>query len=268
MSDWPVVGASRYVEDDAPSTSYLTTITASGSANVKGAWTTVIAALPFDIAALLLKVEYASGGDHLFDIGIGGAGSEVVIVPNVFCGATGGFGAGNFFNMGLISIPFPLPKNTRIAIRLQSNPGSLTIRVRMQFVAANFPHFPGLSKAAAIGVTDSGATAGTLITSVAGNAKTAWVELSPGGISFTTKHVLWTGFANTGTAADWNLDLGIGPVGGELAVLPNVFYRWRTVGYTECWSIPLVLPKGTRVVARLNASVNALPFRVGAVLLG
>jgi len=62
-----------------------TTITASGSANTKGAWTQLIASTAFRYRWLLVSLVNAASQRALFDIGIGGAGSEVVILPDLSC---------------------------------------------------------------------------------------------------------------------------------------------------------------------------------------
>ncbi|WP_101791010.1 hypothetical protein [Nonomuraea indica] len=69
-----------------PATSSGTHVTPSGSMNVKGSWAELAAATTSPIHALMVLVQSStsapSSARYAIDIGIGGAGSETVIVPD------------------------------------------------------------------------------------------------------------------------------------------------------------------------------------------
>lgn len=71
------------------------TLTPPGSLNTKGNWTEIAASTPAALGALALMVQGAgsitiTNSAVLIDIGIGGAGAETVLIPDVyFTGATG-----------------------------------------------------------------------------------------------------------------------------------------------------------------------------------
>src|SRR5512138_3447198 len=92
MGDWPKRQVSRCAGDDLTPAGnpdshdvngWYVLLTA-GVANVKGAYSQLIASTPFDVAGLLFFCTIVSAGTpYLMDIAIGGAGSEQVVVPNL-----------------------------------------------------------------------------------------------------------------------------------------------------------------------------------------
>lgn len=112
-----------------------TSIDPGAVANTKGAWTELTAATAADIHALAL----ALGGQHnaartgagwLLDVGIGAAGAEVVLLPDL------SFSSSNVFNNigGLWPslfgpIPCYIPAGTRIAARAQCSTTDATDRI-------------------------------------------------------------------------------------------------------------------------------------------
>jgi hypothetical protein len=70
-----------------PADSGGTEIDPGGTANVKGAWTQITASTAADLAALVMAVGHRGNGalrheQLLFDVGVGAAGSEQVLVPD------------------------------------------------------------------------------------------------------------------------------------------------------------------------------------------
>ena len=76
----------KYAEASTVSgTSGPVTITAGGSANTKGSWTQLIASTSKKVIGLAIGfMSPTSAGKFLIDIGTGGAGSEVVLAPDLF----------------------------------------------------------------------------------------------------------------------------------------------------------------------------------------
>lgn len=119
-----VPGFSRCVALFTPSGSRGVTIDPGTTANTKGAWIELISAAPNDIAAMFAMTGY--GGDAgrtadatmLVDIGIGSAGNEYVVYPNMLIcwGATRDGPA----NCPMVP-PFAanIPAGTRVAARAQ-----------------------------------------------------------------------------------------------------------------------------------------------------
>lgn len=114
------------------SSSEGTTITASGTTHTKGSYTTLIASTAEDsysMAVLINNVGVASTNAHmLVDIAIGGAGSEVVIIPNLMAGNAGvwanAMGGGVMYHF-----PIGIPQGTRVSARCQASTASDTCGV-------------------------------------------------------------------------------------------------------------------------------------------
>ncbi len=118
-------------------TSQGTTATASGTANTKGAWAEVVASAAADYFGFLWSAQGNGSGALTsaacqFDIGIGAAGSEQVLVPdlcfqivndeNVLCTRRGSMEA---------LIETPVKAGTRIAVRMQASVGSVAADIAL-----------------------------------------------------------------------------------------------------------------------------------------
>lgn len=109
------------------STSRGTTITASGSANTKGSYTQLLASTAKRSTKMLVilgRVSSSNNG-YLVDIATGGAGAEVVQVPNL------PFEWGDAKTLVGYLIDIVIPAGSRIAARCQSATGSATIDVEV-----------------------------------------------------------------------------------------------------------------------------------------
>lgn len=112
-----------------------TTVAASASVNTKGSWVEIFAAatVAYDVFGITIfianDVTTAASTRNLYDIGIGAAAAETVLVPNIMNAATTNLG--NQPSPREIFIPIFVPKGTRIAMRKQSNIGSKTSSIAM-----------------------------------------------------------------------------------------------------------------------------------------
>lgn len=111
-----------------------TTVTASATIHTKGAWTELIASTPHDGAALWLYFTdvYTSGvaTDQLCDIGVGAAGAEIVVIPNILIGYA--------INIKYM-FPLTLPAGTRLVARTQALISSDTMRVYPRIISVTSP---------------------------------------------------------------------------------------------------------------------------------
>lgn len=105
------------------------------SANTKGAWDELVAATTIDWKAMLIDIEQnsaAMGDDNwLIDIGIGGAGSEKVKIPNLR--ASAGATKDQMMPSVIGPIKVDIPRGTRIVDRSQST--DVTADVRKPLIA-------------------------------------------------------------------------------------------------------------------------------------
>lgn len=107
-------------------------VNAGASANTKGAWAEITSSTADFIKGLLVQIDENANtilttGQFLIDIGIGGAGSEVVIIPNIPAAthSTDDFIAYSHTDF----YPIEIPPGTRIAARCQSSITDATDRV-------------------------------------------------------------------------------------------------------------------------------------------
>lgn len=109
-----------------------TSIDPGGTANTKGAWSQIVASTTNPITALMLGIgnqvnNVRTGAEWLIDIGVGGAGSEQVIVPNFHAKAvtTDDTVCPTCTPLFYVSVP----AGSRLAVRAQSDNTDATDRL-------------------------------------------------------------------------------------------------------------------------------------------
>lgn len=107
------------------STSRSTMIPASSPANAKGSWTQIVNSTSEDICEILISLvpedDVGVGTEwFLIDIGIGPAGSEKIIIPDLSASSYNQPNSNNSLNPCTIGpIPVSIPASSRIAVRMQ-----------------------------------------------------------------------------------------------------------------------------------------------------
>jgi len=176
--------------DDSPgsSTTFGTSITASGSTNTKGTWTTLGMTPSYDL--YYHRVHFAANGtaatdmngaaasrQGLMDIGysIDGGTTVFTIVENLIVGSTSVIGGQNG---RVYELPFYVPSGSTIYARLQSNVASATCRIAIMSWGglANPEQFPRVGMVEAIGAA-TGTSVGTSITPGASGAMGAYAQM-------------------------------------------------------------------------------------------
>lgn len=118
--------------NDSLSSTPGVTVAPSASAHTKGSWVEVVASAAHDVH-LITIVSYGtfvSGGrtTFLLDIGIGGAGSETVLIPNLIVGYAGsGVGMKHEY-----TFPLFIPAGTRISARCQANSNATSPKILLE----------------------------------------------------------------------------------------------------------------------------------------
>lgn len=122
--------------------SRATAVAASGSINTKGSWTQLIAAASIVAPVIGISVSIANNPTSgaavrsFFDIGVGGSGSEVVLISNLaFVGPSN---ASNQPGPAEIFIPVRIPAGTRVSCRHQSTSASKTSNVLVTVYFGNW----------------------------------------------------------------------------------------------------------------------------------
>lgn len=219
-----------------------TSLTAPGSVNTKGAWTQVTSSAPFDVAWMSLGIRAAQSDFALLDIGVGGSGSEQVVIPNVpFTGNV------NDIYGGPYDYPISIPAGTRIAARYQ-NKSAMSTTLMMILCAAPMLRIPEASRIIDWGSdlsTSRGTSCGTSYTQIVGST------------DFATRWIQITGLANGTQEQDWWL--AVGGSGAEQEVFrSHDLMRGAPTVYNglSIHTLPLSIPAGTRLSGKSSANAT------------
>lgn len=239
-----------------------------GAANVKGAWTQLIAATAARSAGMVLQWQLVAAGDHLLDIGVGGAGAEVAIVSNL-PGTAIGVANGNVQNV--YRIPIAIPLGSRVSARMQNTAGATQDEVWPSLYTDGPAESAGSETVGAV-TADSGGTSVDPGASV--NTKGAWVELSAAiATDWDACTLCIGGQSNTARAnAWWLIDIGVGGAGSEVVVASNIGLHASATPSNvlpQVIELPLAIAAGSRVSIRAQCNINDATDRTfDAVLVG
>lgn len=229
----------------------------SATANVKGAFAEVTASTPQDFDSLIIHIASFANYNALWDIAVGGAGSEVVVVPNLL---VGGFAAMTF------TLPIQVPAGSRISTRGASASGTTSAYVTVIGVTGGLWNTPsggyiddlGTTLASSRGILlDGGATINTY--------PATWTTIN----ASTTRDIaalamLVQGNANAGPSSTlWRLQVGVGAASSEV-ILHETSFTVNTLSSMTPHSfwLPSDIPAGSRVAARVRSSTNDATDRV------
>jgi len=248
-----------------PASSDATALTVAGGLHTKSAYTEIVASTPFDSHGLI--VAGGMKGIGSFDIAVGAAGYEQIIIPDYYQG----------FRISILQamyFPLYIPGGTRIAARYQGNQTAtapkINVYLRQGDISRGFSLVEtyGFITGTSRGLTvDPGSTAHT---------KGAWHEL----VASTGKNL--RGFAimlgdqaysRSSNSCDWLVDLGIGAAGYENVFIPDWWCRYN-YSAAACPLDPLhspwfwlPIPAGSRLAVRAQAGINTATVRLIDIVL-
>ena len=232
----------------------------------KGNWAVVFAALDNDTFGLIVQVQNsrtsAANRTYVVDVGIGGAGSEQVIIPDVIGSnavPNNGIGGGGLWYY----FPIFIPAGTRIAVRAQ---GNVTTSCRVIVKAMQQPANPSMVKTCGhvekiglTGITGTSVTSGT-------TSEGSWTLLGT-----TSRDLWWWQLGVQVPVADtvhvlavshWDVAVGNGT--NFQMIMQDVIFQTST---TEEAGKPLhvlgceaFVPSGASIYVRAQADVTPDPF--------
>lgn len=240
-----------------PSTTAMaTTVTASATPHVKGAYATLVASCPRDVYGITLSVSdvrvSATRTDMLLDLARGAAASERVVLPDLLVGWSPTSSEGGF----VVFLPLFIPQGTRISARIQALISSDTANVAIwlnngidsvpprTFCAA---HAYGVTGASSIGTSHTPGASG--VESTAANVG-GTLSRDYGAILFQAQ----------GTLADTNMSNAAQH--WELMISSATRGEWRTetsgaerrIGPFPAIPLPMNLVSGTQLQVRAESS--------------
>lgn len=263
---WSFASTGAEVAGVASSTSDPAVVTSGASANTMGSWTELTASTSynaFGLTVLVRSVSFLAGtnGSSYMDIGVGGAGSERVIVE----GIQFGFSVGNFSAF----VPVFIPAGSRVCARIRS--AYVAFGVATQILLQQ-DQGAAWCRSTTYGVVTA-SSGGTALTAPGGaNTKGAWTQIT----SSTTAPIrfllptIQPANSNNLTAIDALFDIGVGGSGSEVPVLSNLSHRQTA---DEAQTAPVTgvfvsIPTGSRLVARYAADSTAQPPRITLIGVG
>lgn len=240
-----------------------TAVVSAGSANVKGSWTQLVASTAAVTNCLVIYAYGASSAQrYLLDIGIGGAGSETVLIPNLHAGGN----ALAFPNIW--RIPINVPAGTRISARIQAGPStSRTLYVMAILDSGSKSLYPVPTQCATYGANtaDSGLT--SIDPGASAATEGAWTEITAStGFDATWMCVtVGNDITNLTGTASWFIDIGTGAAASEVAIINELWMQSTSVtdlATPGTFWFPVSIPSGTRLSARCRCSVNTATERL------
>jgi hypothetical protein len=248
---WSGGGGAIDISSAAGNIDNFASVTPGATANTKGSWRQLHSALPHACAGFYLSAgagNFGNNNNMMLDIGIGGAGSEIVRVPNILfpLRSFASDAVGAFFAV-------QLPKGARVAARLQANGTSVdSAWVGIAGIPAHSRHPIGYQRVTDYG-SNTGATSGVTVTSA--YQWGSWAQI----VSSTTNPIrlfyVCVAHATQTGGATALLQIGRGGAGSEQVILQGVLMAQRDTVRRPAILGPFGIgdiPAGTRLAARLN----------------
>ena len=230
-----------------------TTITASGSTNTKGSYSQIVASTTYDANFVMINIiNTTANSTILVDIAIGGAGSEQIVISNLWVAqSASGVQATAFY-----AFPLNIKAATRISARNQSTVASGTCQVAMQLFSGSFAHIPGYAGYDAIGADTSASTGTSITVSATANTLGSYVQLTS---STARAYAGICGMITLGNNTQRTLtNIAIGGAGSEKVIIPNILFRTpAAVCGISIPFIPIPIPSGNRIAATAQNSASS-----------
>lgn len=240
----------------------------SGAANTKGSWAQLIASTAREAHGftILVSNNFLSNTVRrsMFDIGIGAAASEQVIVANLTCTFGGALNAAPaptaFF------FPIRIPAGTRVAARQQSTAATQASRCSIWLHSGgDLPPWPIFAGAEAINADTSTTSLTTITANATGGVETAWTDLgsTTGRLYGAIQPLIATDSDTTMVSNAFHLEWGTGSTtfGERYFISNNVEFVGNLFP-----SMPdfVQIPAGTQMQARVECGgTDAEPLQYG-----
>lgn len=256
MADFPSFGGVEVTALGAnPVTARGAALTASGTINTKGAYVELLSAAnnTKGAAGVAITIEKVEGNlcQTYTDIAIGGAGSEEVIIPDLFYFGDVGFNT----ICDTFSLPVTIPSGVRISARVQSDVAAVTQNVIVCLGSANFKQSTGLQKPVTYGLVSN--TRGTLVAQGSG-AYGSWIEIE----AATSDEIKGFVVSCHRAASSWSnggllYQVAVGSAGNEEIITDGQFAITNgseTGGGLVSAFISAGIPEGSRIAIRSSAT--------------
>lgn len=254
MPDFSLCGGRNRYENAGSNAadSAAVTITSNAAANTKGPYGQLIASTAFNTTRIFLSYKTSFTDPFLFDVAVGAAASEQVVIANI---------QGVARDQGVYaSLPLYVPAGSRISARCQDAGGIRAMEIGAVLSGEGFEMQAPLSRVTTYGANtaDSGGT--SIDPGGVAHTKGAYSQLSA---SITSRiRQLYLAFGEQDDLAratsDWLLDIAVGAAASEEIFVPDIYLHLAsqldTFGYGMMGPFPVNIPKGSRLAARSQCS--------------
>lgn len=270
MADWPLVSAGQLQavsEGFTVANESGVLLTASGTINTKGAWAAISTSTPQEADGIFITLSRKSAaGMQLVDIGIGGAGAEQVLIPNLFMGT-----ASNSSYPKNLYFPVNIPAGSRVSGRVQSATASTTIRCAVHLLQSSFLGMAPFQRVVDLGTATATSRGTSLTLPGAINTWSAWTQIvasTSDPLKFVVPVYSEPGAAASATSGiAFCVQIGRGAAASEVAFGPEfVFNNSSTACSINAYmGFPCEIPAGQRLAMRYAGTTVPTTSLDGAI---
>lgn len=255
MSDFTVVNSFPRTETYGAITGSTsgTAVTSGASVNTRGSWVELTPATGIACASFVVSIsDISKAGWFAIDIGIGASGSEQIIVEAIYARCQ----SLTRSNVATYDLQIKIPLGARVAVRAWGEVATTVGKVIITGMSGGpeSVSYAQLEHMSFIGGNYSGYTA---------NTKGSWTEVFTTLKAYKAIHITYVlmDFDATGNTTVF-FDVGLGPLGSELAVLSNLCTAAMVAStqYMYSWQNFKVvggLPANSRLSVRTQTSSAA-----------
>lgn len=260
MGDWPIIfDGSKWIG------STRINIT-PGEDDVKTAYVEVFASTIAQSNALWFQSVSGYSGNYLVDIAVGGAGSEQVIVENIYWGCSGSRNNG-----GGLYIPVTIPQGSRISLRCQQHKAvNWGGQFAVSYLVGGF--MQGFSSVSTYGANTADSGGVSVDPGTSADTKGSWVEVTSSCNEVKALALCVGGADDTSrSSCYWYFDIGVGGAGSEVVVVSDISVGLGAnvdAPLPNMWGFwPIAIPSGTRIAVRAACSITTASDRLLDVVL-
>ena len=269
MSDFGLSGGWVLTDSAGVNSASSTADTFSvGGSNTKGSWTELIASTSAVSDYIIVTLDHDDSGieEFLIDIGVGGSGSEQVIVGNLpWSGRQDASHSPLYY-----ALPIRVPSGSRVAVRGQGTQAR-SLKCTLQLFGLGSKGLSGFTSAKAYGVSTATSRGITVDPGGTANTKGSYTELE----SSTAETIKGFGvmIGNNDNAiinanSSMLFDIAIGGSGSEQNIVSDLWMKTSTSeSNNPIIFYDITIPEGTRVSSRFQSTDTDATDRIRTVTL-
>ncbi len=238
LHDGNLVSGLKFPALDYTTTQGISLSGTSSSNKTASAWTQLVASLAEDAYGFWLA-EMNGDSQARVDIGIGAAGSELVLLEDAMV-----FASSTVHRNLPVFYPVRIPRGTRVVARALSNSG--TIKLAFGTMRAGWHRSSLYSRGRSLGWANTTTWVPPYSGNSGANTKGAWVQIEAS-TSFPINALMYQG---THIIRRSFVDVGVGAAGSEVVIAADIPHWWTDYEHQQYPVFPVNIPVGSRIAAR------------------